>query len=472
MHVRKLFAALALSFALAFGASAQTPTPDSSDAGTASAAPKKASKKKSKKSKKSRKAKAAPAPKSDVDEETRKALESMTPTPSTPAPAATAPPAETAPAAPAAAPPAQEAAAGPEDNEPPVLNHTPVTAAKKGKPLTVTAHATDPSGVFGPVLYLRKKGMTQAEYIPMRMTPSKTGAPGDYAVEIPAALVSVDALEYYIEVWDNAGNGPVRAGAAESPLAIKVEEEKKPVVKPPPPPTVTVRQKGAPPAITHTAVTQATKGQSIELNARLVGDTGVQGATVMFRHVGEKDYKALPMGNIGGNDYTATVPAGMATSDIEYYVEAFDQYGNGPGRSGAPNVPYVIKVLDARAGQSVLSQGAGPGGPRIVKAPFKPNPGRAAAWLLMGGFATGLVFAGGEAFASWQENNAYTHTFTYEGRLQPELLAKANTDGSRAKTAAIVSGISLLGAVVLFVVFPEHPDTIVIGSGGDVGVRF
>ena len=27
----------------------------------------------------------------------------------------------------------------------------------------------------------------------------------------------------------------------------------------------------------------------------------------------------------GGDNYTATVPAGMATGDIEYYVEAFDK---------------------------------------------------------------------------------------------------------------------------------------------------
>src|SRR5207244_5888953 len=81
-------------------------------------------------------------------------------------------------------------------------------------------------------------------------------------------------------------------------------------------------------------------------NARLVGDTGVQGAAVMFRHAGERGYRTLPMGNIGGDDYTATIPAARTTSDLEYYVEAVDQYGNGPARSGAPNVPYGVKVMD------------------------------------------------------------------------------------------------------------------------------
>jgi hypothetical protein len=267
MHVRKLISAVAMSLALAFGASAQTepgsgttaPTTGTTapDMGTTATAPKKVSRKKaapkkSSKRKTSKKKKAAHAlPKGDVDEERRKALESISPT--TPAPAAA---------------PAEEAAKGPEDNEPPVLTHTPVTTAKRGKPLTITAHAIDPSGVFGPFVYLRKKGLPGSEYIPMRMVASTTGAAGDYALEIPAALVSVDALEYYIEAWDNAGNGPARAGSPESPLPVKVEEEEKIVVKPPTEPTaptdVVVKQKGAPPAITtHTAVMEASKEQSL-----------------------------------------------------------------------------------------------------------------------------------------------------------------------------------------------------------------
>jgi len=307
--------------------------------------------------------------------------------------------------------------------------------------------------------------MPVADYIPMRMTPARIGTPGDYSVEIPAALVSVDDLEYYIEVWDNAGNGPVRSGSPDAPHAIKVEEEKKIVVAPPPP-KVEIKPKCAPPAITHSAVAQANKGQPIEINAHLVGETGVQGATVMFRHAGEKDYKELPMGNIGGDDYTATIPATMATSDIEYYLEAFDKYGNGPGRNGAPNVPYTIKVREA---PQIVTK---PAGPQIVKAPFKANPGRAAGWLLMGGFVGGLILSGGEAFASYQAHNSYTHTFTYEGRLDQGMLDKANTYGRRAKTAAIISGVALVGAIVLLVVFPEHPDTITVGGGGDIEVRF
>jgi hypothetical protein len=128
---------------------------------------------------------------------------------------------------------------------------------------------------------------------------------------------------------------------------VTVEEEKRFVATPSAPTNVTIKPRGAPPAITHAALTQALKGKPLELNARLVGETGVQGATVMFRRAGEREYRSLPMGNIGADDYTATIPASMTSTDLEYYVEAYDQYGNGPARSGSPNVPYALRLSDA-----------------------------------------------------------------------------------------------------------------------------
>jgi hypothetical protein len=312
MRLRKLFAIVVTGLCFSAGAMAQTDAgvpsePAASTKTTSKATKKKKSKSSKKTARKSRKKKKGAS----------SASKAQTPEPYT----------------------------GTDDGEPPQFAHQAPAPGVRGKPLNVAAHATDANGVFGPVLYVRKKGMGAGDYVQLKMIASKI-VPGDYAVDVPAALTNVEALEYYIEAWDMAGNGPSSVGSAEQPLFVSVEEEKK-VAFPSAPTNVTIKPKGAPPAITHAALTQAIRGKPVEINARLVGNTGVQDAAVMFRHVGEKDYKALPMGNIGADDYTATIPAAMTTSDLEYYVEAFDRFGNGPARSGAPNVPYVLKLTDA-----------------------------------------------------------------------------------------------------------------------------
>jgi hypothetical protein len=324
MHVRKLFVVAAMGICFALGATAQTDAGAASSGESGAKPPSKSSKKRT--TRKSSKSKSSTSKSSKSSSRKRKKKSS--------------PPAATT--QPAAAPAALPELPVPDDGEAPQLTHEAGGSGTRGKPLTIAAHAADANGVFGPILYVRKQGLSAGDYVPIRMVASKI-VPGDYAVDVPAGLTGVDGLEYYIEAWDMAGNGPARVGSAEAPLLARIDEEKKAIA---PPTTVTIRPKGAAPAISHSAVASAPRGKPVEINARLVGDSGVQGAAVMFRHAGEKDYKALPMGNIGGDDYTATIPAGMATSDLEYYVEAYDRLGNGPARSGAPNVPYALKLMD------------------------------------------------------------------------------------------------------------------------------
>jgi len=320
MQLRKLLAAAAAGLCFAAGAMAQTDAPPPAQPDSTTQSPGKSVKKKKKTGKKSSSKSSKSAKKKSRKKKSSTASK----------PAGT----------------TQLQAQGPiDDGEAPQLTHQAVESGTRGKVLTIAVHAADPAGVYGPVLYVRKKGLGAVDYVPIRMSPSRI-VPGDYSADVPAALTNVDGLEYYIEAWDMAGNGPSRAGSADQPLSVRVDEERKNVA-PVAPTNVTIRPKGVPPAITHAAVTQALRGKPVEINARLVGESGVQGATVMFRRAGEKEYRALPMGNIGGDDYTATIPASMTTSDLEYYVEAYDQYGNGPARSGAPNVPYALRLADA-----------------------------------------------------------------------------------------------------------------------------
>jgi len=369
--------------------------------------------------------------------------------------------------APAAAPVSTDynGPVGPYDDDAPTIAHTAIVKAMKNKPLVFSAHITDPSGVFQPVLYLRKRG--SGDYLPIKMIGSKVSQ-GEYAVEVDAKLISVD-LEYYIECYDNAGNGPARVGTPETPLAIKLEEEKKIVVengKPPP-----EKHVGAPPAIMHQTIAKAWRGLPVEINAKLVGDTGVSQAKVFFRHVGEHDFRTLPMGNIGGDDYTATMPASVVTNDLEYYLEAYDQYGNGPGRSGGPNVPYQITVTEKPKEVAPI-----PGGaivekpqPHLVKIPFSPNPGRWAGWIFMGSFVASTLIVGGELYGAYSADQVYQQTYNYSGQLDPALHQRTLAYDNRAKYFGIAAGASLAVSITLLVLFPEHPTSqLVTGSGGDV----
>jgi hypothetical protein len=363
-------------------------------------------------------------------------------------------------------------APGQEDVEAPTIAHTPVVHAPRGKALRVEAHVIDPSGVFQVVLFLRRHG--GSDWIPLKMVADKI-ALGVYAVDLPTALMSTD-LEYYIESYDNLGNGPARAGAPERPLPIKIDEPVV-IVKPPDEEKKTIvlnRPKGAPPSITHSAVGKAYKAKPIELNARLKGETGVSAPTVKYRHLGESDFKTLPMGDIGSDNYTATIPSSEVNKDVEYYIEAFDKNGNGPGRSGGPEAPYLLRVEDEPPPNVKVVNIGGAGVTKrkdLPPPPFRPNPLRAGAYFALTAALGALTFAGGEGYAAWQANENYNHTYKYEGRNDADLLKRANDYGSRAKMFGIIGLSTAVVATVLLIVFPEHAELAPVGgSGGDAPV--
>ena len=103
----------------------------------------------------------------------------------------------------------------PEPPEPnpsgPTILHDPVTTAPTGQPIRVRADITDPDGVFAPAVYVRAQGSDRYVSIPMKLED------GVYAAVVPAELVVQD-LEYFVEAFDELGNGPSRRGTPEAPL--------------------------------------------------------------------------------------------------------------------------------------------------------------------------------------------------------------------------------------------------------------
>ena len=106
-----------------------------------------------------------------------------------------------------------EAKPPPRDVEPPVINHAPVLQAEEGAPLMVRARIVDASEIFAPAVYVRPRGAVQWDAIAME----RVG--GTYEARIPAEQVT-GPLEYFIEAFDEEGNGPARAGSPEEPIVV------------------------------------------------------------------------------------------------------------------------------------------------------------------------------------------------------------------------------------------------------------
>ena len=123
------------------------------------------------------------------------------------------------------------------DLQPPIMTHEPLAEAPRGRPVVIRARIEDESPVFAPALFLRPVGAP--EYVAVRMTPTGEGV---FEARIPASEVQND-IEYFLEAFDNLGNGPARVGSPRAPLRIRLVEPEVPVPSPTPP----VKPKPEPP---------------------------------------------------------------------------------------------------------------------------------------------------------------------------------------------------------------------------------
>lgn len=105
-----------------------------------------------------------------------------------------------------------------------------------------------------------------------------------------------------------------------------------------------------PPRIVHTPVKRAWLGDTVTVSARMLDESEIFAPTLYFRHRGALSYASREM-SARGDHYVATVEA---SADIEYWLEVYDEFGNGPSREGAPDKPLVIVVAERPAGVAAL----------------------------------------------------------------------------------------------------------------------
>lgn len=104
-----------------------------------------------------------------------------------------------------------------------------------------------------------------------------------------------------------------------------------------------------PPLINHTPVAKAMKGDSVTISAQMEDESEIFAPTLYFRYPGARGYSSVAMTR-KGDAFVANV---QATADIEYWIEAYDEFGNGPTREGSPDRPHRVGVAEKAAAPKV-----------------------------------------------------------------------------------------------------------------------
>lgn len=113
----------------------------------------------------------------------------------------------------------------------PVVEHEPLTSFPRGEAVTLKARIHSPIGkrIFAPAVFMRLPGLEAPARIPLVPVPGEANA---YAAKIPPNLTQAD-FDYYIEAFDEEGNGPSRLASPEAPIRAKAVA----AALPPPPPS-------------------------------------------------------------------------------------------------------------------------------------------------------------------------------------------------------------------------------------------
>ncbi len=100
-----------------------------------------------------------------------------------------------------------------------------------------------------------------------------------------------------------------------------------------------------PPSITHLRVAEVIEGEPLAVDAEIEDDSAIFEPSVYLRSSGMDRYRRSPMAEVGPGRFRAIVPPKDVQGVIEYFIEAFDEHGNGPSRAGTPDAPFRVTAV-------------------------------------------------------------------------------------------------------------------------------
>ena len=106
------------------------------------------------------------------------------------------------------------------DAEPPQIVHEPCEQYQKGVSYDVVARFYDESPIFDPkVVFRRGKGKWKNRSF------KRQDDSDNFVATIPAKFLKKGRLQYFIEVFDENGNGPARFGSTDAPVVLTLGAE-------------------------------------------------------------------------------------------------------------------------------------------------------------------------------------------------------------------------------------------------------
>lgn len=223
-----------------------------------------------------------------------------------------------------------------------------------------------------------------------------------------------------------------------------------------------------PPVIEHTPVTKADKGAIVQVFAKITDESKFF-PQVFFRYDSSSPFeKPVDMKPVKGkkNQFGANVP--NKGPYVEYYLEAYDEFGNGPGRAGAPEAPFKVDLSGGEATVAKKEPAPEPEAAPASKKRSTPPPAatasasegqsRTATWIV-GGTGVGLLVGGLMAgLAVKTADTAYKNRLSDPQNNPTTLQAQYDANkslGTKATILTIAGGVLLAGGVALYFLEPS-----------------
>ena len=107
------------------------------------------------------------------------------------------------------------------------------------------------------------------------------------------------------------------------------------------------------PRIIHEACSQFEKGQAVTILARFEDESQLFDPKVIYRTRSRSPWKHAAFTQ-DGEIFRVVLPAREIRGRLQYFIEVFDEYGNGPARVGSPDNPIkLVPVLGAEPCQQI-----------------------------------------------------------------------------------------------------------------------